>query len=175
MLKHGNIGSLVDIQTATADEIRKETDKRTLTVISSAVPAANTIEVTGNTLEEAAMNEAISVIEDLELSVKYIVMRGRRFNDIRGWQLNPQTKSEPRMKGVIKNYGTAGILLTASAPINEIPLIPDKEVGKMPVRETLKTEAIDKKEKFKTGWLVWSELGQGVLRPDLISKIVLTD
>jgi len=71
-------------------------DRRTISVLSSAIPAANTIEVTGDLLTEEALNEAISIIEDLELSVKYIVMRGRRFNDMRGWNLDPQTKLELR-------------------------------------------------------------------------------
>jgi hypothetical protein len=171
VLKNGNIGTLMDIQTSAADEIRKEIDKRTITVISTAVPAANTVEVTGTTLTEEALNEAISIIEDLELSVKYIVMRGRRFNDLRSWNLDPQTKAELRAKGVIKNYGTGGILLTAAQALDEVLLIPDEEVGKMPVRENLKTEAIEQKTRFKTGWLVWSELGQGITRPDILAKI----
>ena len=173
VLKHGNIGTLTDIQTGAADEIRKEIDKRTLTVISSAVPAANTIEVSGDTLTETALNEAISIIEDLELSVKTIVMRGRRFNDMRGWDLDPQTKNDLRAKGVIKNYGTGGILLTAAMPLDEILILPDEEIGKMPIREAVKTEAIEQKTRFKTGWLVWSELGQGVTRPDILVKIKL--
>jgi hypothetical protein len=171
MLKNGNIGTLMDIQTSAADEIRKEIDKRTLTVLSAAVPAANTIEVTGGKLTDDALNEAISIIEDLELSVKYIVMRGRRFNDMRDWDLDPETRSELRTKGVIKNYGTGGILLTASASMTEILLVPDDEVGKMPIRESLKTEAIEQKTRFKTGWLVWTELGQGVTRPEILAKI----
>jgi len=171
VLKNGNIGTLMDIQTAAADEIRKEIDKRTITVLSAAVPAANTVEVTGATLTEEALNEAISIIEDLELTVKYIVMRGRRFNDLRGWNLDPETKAELRAKGLIKNYGTGGILLTAAQAIDEVLLIPDEEVGKMPVRESLKTEAIEQKTRFKTGWLVWSELGQGITRPDILAKI----
>ena len=173
VLKNGNIGTLTDMQTAAADEIRKEIDKRTLTVITASVPAENTVEVTGDTLTEEALNEAVSIIEDLELSVKYIVMRGRRFNDMRGWDLDPQTKLELRAKGVIKNYGTGGILLTASAPLNEILIIPDEEIGKLPVRETLKTESIEQKTKFKTGWLIWSELGMGVTRPDIVAKVVI--
>jgi len=35
VLKHGNIGTLMDIQTSAADEIRKEIDKRTLYTIIS--------------------------------------------------------------------------------------------------------------------------------------------
>jgi hypothetical protein len=41
----------------------------------------------------------------------------------------------------------------------------------MPVREPLKTEAIEQKTRFKTGWLVWSEQGQGITRPDILAKI----
>ena len=171
VLKNGNIGTLMDIQTSSADEIRKEIDRRTLTVLSAAVPAANTIEVTGGKLTDDALNEAISIIEDLELSVKYIVMRGRRFNDMRDWDLDPETRAELRTKGVIKNYGTGGILLTASASMTEILLIPDDEIGKMPIRESLKTEAIEQKTRFKTGWLVWTELGQGITRPEILAKI----
>ena len=171
VLKNGNIGTLMDIQTSSADEIRKEIDKRTLTVLSAAVPAANTIEVTGGKLTDDALNEAISIIEDLELSVKYIVMRGRRFNDMRDWDLDPETRAELRTKGVIKNYGTGGILLTASASMTEILLVPDDEIGKMPIRESLKTESIEQKTRFKTGWLVWTELGQGITRPEILAKI----
>jgi len=137
------------------------------------VPSANTIEIAGSVLTEAALNEAVSLLEDLELSAKYILMRGRRFNDLRGWDLDPQTKNELRAKGVIKNYGTGGILLTAAASLSEVLILPEEEVGKKPVRETLKIEAIDRKERFKTGWLVWSELGQGILRPDILVKIKL--
>jgi len=171
VLKHGNIGTLMDMQTGAADEIRKEIDKRTISVISAAVPAANTVEVTGTSLTEEALNEAISIIEDLELTVKYIVMRGRRFNDLRSWNLDPQTKAELRVKGVIKNYGTGGILLTSAESVDEVLLIPDEEIGKMPIREAVKTEAIEQKTRFKTGWLIWSELGQGITRPDILTKV----
>jgi len=173
VLKNGNIGTLMDIQTSASDAIRKEMDRRSINVLSAAVPPGNTVEVVGNTLTEEALNEAVSIIEDLELSVKYIVMRGRRFNDLRGWDLDPQTKLELRQKGVVKNYGTGGILLTAAMPLDEVLIIPDKEVGKLPVREKLKAESIEKKTRFKTGWLVWSEIGQGITRPDIMARIKL--
>ena len=162
---------MVDIQQSAADEIRKTTDSRTISVISAAVPAANTVEVTGTALTDDALNEAISILEDQELTVKWIVMRGRRFNDIRDWDLDPQTKAELRQKGVIKNYGTGGIMLTSSMALDEVLVLPDEEVGKMPVREAVKTESVDRKTKFKTGWLIWSELGMGVTRPDICAKI----
>jgi hypothetical protein len=173
ILKHGNIGALTDIQKASSDEIRKEIDKRTLTVISSAVPAENVVNVSGGAITEDALNDAISILEDRELTVKHIVLRGKRFNEMRSWDLDPVTQLELRQKGIIKVYGGANILLTSAANVNEILIIPDEEIGKMPVREPLTSEAIDKKMKFKTGWLIWSELGMGVTRPDIIAKVVI--
>jgi hypothetical protein len=173
ILKHGNIGTLTDIQTASSDEIRKEIDKRTITVISTAVPAANTVTITGGVLTEDSLNDAISILEDKELTVKYIVLRGKRFNEMRAWDLDPVTQLELRQKGIIKVYGGANVLLTSAADVNEILLIPDEEIGKMPIREPLTAEAIDKKLKFKTGWLIWSELGMGVTRPDIVAKVVI--
>ena len=145
-----------------------------MSVISAAVPAANTVTVTGSTLTDDAVNEAISILEDLELAVKWIIMRGRRFNDIRDWDLDPQTKAELREKGVIKNYGTGSILLTSAMPLTEVLIVPDEEIGKMPIREAVKAESVDRKTKFKTGWLVWTELGMGVTRPDILAKIVIS-
>ena len=57
--------------------------------------------------------------------------------------------------------------------MNEILLMPDTEVGKMPVRERLKADSVDQKTRFKTGWLVWKELGQGITRPDIMAKIII--
>ncbi len=108
-------------------------------------------------LTPESLNEAISILEDKELSIKYIVLRGARFNDMRGWDMDPQTKEELRVKGVIKVYAGANILITSAAALDEALLIPDKEAGKMPIREGLKTESIQKQLRFKTGWLIWSE------------------
>jgi hypothetical protein len=43
-----------------------------------------------------------------------------KFYYLRSWNLDPQTKLELRQKGVVKNYGTGGILLTAAMPLDEI-------------------------------------------------------
>ena len=171
VLKNGNIGRLTDLQTAAANAIRNEIDTRTLKVISASVPAENTVTVTGGVLTEDSLNEAIALLEDRELSVKTIVMRGGRFKDLKGWNLDPQTKNELRVKGVIKNYGTGGILITSSAEMNEVLVLPDEEIGKMPKPNPLQADALEEKTRFKVGWLVWQEIGHGVLRPDLTAKI----
>jgi len=172
-LKHGNIGTLLDIQKAAANEIRKEIDKRTIKVILNSVLPENTVTVTGGVLTEEAINEAISLIEDKELTAKMIVMRGKRFKDLKGWDLDPVGKTELRQKGIIKNYGTANIMLTSTMPENEILILPDEEIGKFPIREKLTTDTITEKRRFRTGWLAWMEVGHGILRPDIITKVVV--
>lgn len=175
MLKHGNIGTLMDIQAGASEEIRKEIDTKAMSVLSAAIPSENTVTVTGGSLTEAGLNQAISLMEDKELTVGKIIMRGRRFNDIRSWTtLDPQTVNELRTKGVIKNYGTAGILLTSACALAEVILLPDEEIGKMPVKEKVQVEPVDATTRFKTGWLVWEEIGFGVTRPDLCYKISIT-
>lgn len=39
--------------------------------------------------------------------------------------------------------------------------------------EPVKTKAIEHNTRLKTGRLIWSELGQGVTRPDVLVKIKL--
>ncbi len=171
VLKNGNIGRLTDIQTAAANAIRNEIDNRTIKVISAAVPAENTITVTGGALTEDALNEAIALLEDRELSVKTIVLRGARLKDLKGWNLDPQTKNELRVKGVIKNYGTGAVLTSSAAAMDEVLVLPDEEIGKMPKPNTLQADALEEKTRFKVGWLVWQEIGHGLLRPDITAKI----
>ena len=174
VLKHGNVGSMLDIQKASATEIRKAIDKRTVTVLSASVPAERTVTVTGGKLTDDALNEAISFIEDQELRVKYILMRGRRQNDMRGWELDPQTDRELFSKGMFKIYNGASIIATSAMPPDEILLVPDEEVGKFALRQPLTTETINEVKRFKTGWLAWMEAAHGVTRSDLLTKVVIT-
>jgi len=174
VLKHGNVGTMLDIQKSAADEIRKAIDIRTVTVLSAAVPQDRTVTVSGGKLTDEALNQAISFIEDQELAVKYVLMRGARANDMRGWGLDPQTKREMQMKGIFKIYNGAEIVATASMPLTEVLLLPDEEVGKFAIRQPLTTDTINEVKRFKTGWLAWMEAAHGVLRPDLLAKVVIT-
>jgi hypothetical protein len=173
VLKHGNVGTMLDIQKSAADEIRKAIDKRTITVLSAAVPPERTVTVTGGKLTEEAVNEAISFIEDMELSVKYLLLRGARANDMRGWNLDPQTKRELQLKGIFRIYNGAEIVSTAAMNRNEVILVPDEEVGKFAIRQVLSTETINEPKRFKTGWLAWMEAAHGITRSDLLAKVII--
>jgi len=174
VLKHGNVGTMLDIQKAAADEIRKAIDIRSVTVLSAAVPQERTVTVAGGKLTDEALNQAISFIEDQELAVKYILMRGARANDMRGWGLDPQTLREMQMKGIFKIYNGAEIISTAAMALDEVILLPDEEVGKFAIRQPLSTDTINEPKRFKTGWLAWMEAAHGVTRPDLLAMVVIT-
>ncbi len=170
-LKNGNVWDLTDLQTSAGREIRKTIDAYTLKTLSESIPPENVIEQTGLTLTEPALNQAMSILEDKELTVKTLLMRGARFNDLRSWDLDPQTKNELRTKGVIKIFGGANILTTATADMNEIIILPDEEIGKLAIRQKLTSETVKQTLKFKVGWLIWMEVAIGILRPDLCVKI----
>ena len=172
-LKNGNVWDLTDLQTSAGREIRKTIDAYTLKTLSESIPTENIIEQTGTTLSEGTLNQAMSILEDKELTVKTLLMRGARFNDLRSWDLDPQTKNELRTKGVIKVFGGANILTTATADMNEIIILPDEEIGKMGIRQKLTSETVKQTLKFRVGWLIWMEIAIGILRPDLCVKIKL--
>lgn len=172
-LKHGNIGSLDDVQTDAASQIRKKIDKRTITVLSAAVPVANDVESTGGVLSEDALNEAVSILEDQELRVKYIVMRGARFADMKGFTLSDKVLEEMQTKGAVAKWNGADILLTAAADLDEVLIIPEEEVGKYPIKEALTVDSLEEKKRFKTGWLVWMQVGHIVTKPERVVKITI--
>lgn len=174
VLKHGNIGSLADIMKKAGKKIRLALDTRCLSLLSAAVPVANTVECSGGKLTKEAMAKARTFIEDQELAVKYILMRGARAEDMEGWELDQQTLREMQLKGIFKIYNGAEIIFSATMAADEVILIPDEEVGKYAIRQKLTTQAIDVPLKFKTGWLAWLEAAMGITNPAILAKIVIT-
>jgi len=174
VLQNGDIYRLTDMETWAADAIRKQLNRRAINVISAAVPDSNVVTATGGVLTPTALNEAIALIEDKDLAVKYLVLRGARFNDMRDWDLDPVTQRELLEKGIIKLYAGASIIKNASADAAEVLVIPDEEVGKYAVRQTIAVEPDKQPSAFKVGFVCWMEAAMGVLRPDLLAKVVIT-
>ena len=171
VLRNGDVHRLTDMEKWAGTAIRKKLNQRVVKVISEAVPAANTVEIGGTSLTEAGLNQAISLLEDKDLTIKYIVMRGGRFNDMRGWELDPVTERELREKGILKYFSGAQVLTTSAAKMEEIILIPDEPIGKMAIRTQIAVEPDNRPSEFKVSWVVWMELALGVLRPDMIAKV----
>ena len=174
VLQNGDIYRLTDMETWAADAIRKQLNRRAINVISAAVSEGNVVTATGGVLTPTALNEAIALIEDKDLAVKYLVLRGARFNDMRDWDLDPVTQRELLEKGIIKLYAGASIIKNASADAGEVLIIPDEEVGKYAIRQTIAVEPDKQPSAFKVGFVCWMEAAMGVLRPDLLAKVVIT-
>ena len=174
ILRNGDIYRLTDMETWAADAIRKQLNRRAINVVSEAVPSGNVVTATGGSLTADALNEAIAIIEDKDMAVKYIVLRGARFNDMRSWDLDPVTERELLEKGIIKLYAGASIIKNAAADPDEILLVPDEEVGKYAIRQAIAVEPNKQTTAFKVGFVSWMEVAMGVLRPDLLSKVVIT-
>jgi len=171
VLRNGDVHRLTDMEKWAGSAIRKKLNQRAVKVISGAVPEANTVEIGGASLTEDGLNQAISLLEDKDLTIKYIVLRGGRFNDMRGWDLDPVTERELREKGILKYYSGAQVLTTSAAQMDEVLLIPDEPVGKMAVRTPIAVEPDNRPSEFKVSWVVWMELALGVLRSDLLAKV----
>ena len=174
VLQNGDIYRLTDMETWAADAIRKQLNRRAINVISAAVPDGNVVTATGGSLTPTALNEAIALIEDKDLAVRYLVLRGARFNDMREWDLDPVTQRELLEKGIIKLYAGASIIKNAAADAGEILIIPDEEVGKYAIRQAIAVEPDKQPSAFKVGFVCWMEAAMGVLRPDLLAKVVIT-
>ena len=171
VLRNGDVHRLTDMEKWAGSAIRKKLNQRAVNVISGAVPEANTVEIGGASLTEEGLNQAISLLEDKDLTIKYIVLRGGRFNDMRGWDLDPVTERELREKGILKYYSGAQVMTTSAAQMDEVLLIPDEPVGKMAVRTPIAVEPDNRPSEFKVSWVVWMELALGVLRSDLLAKV----
>ena len=171
-LKNGNIGAITDLQTDAGNALRKQLNARAISLLSAAAPAGNTVTISGGTLTDTAFYEAVGKIEDLELTPRFVLIRGQRMIDLKGWTMDDEGKKEFRERGVLKRLANAGLVNTASMALDEVVIIPDAEVGKYAIRTPI---AVDpQKSDFKVGFLTWHECAMGVTRPDLVFKVKIT-
>ena len=106
MLDYHIAGNIANFK---ADGIKKR-DSRAINVISAAVPESNIVTVTGGSLTAVALNATLAIIDDKDLALKYLVLRGSRFNDMREWDLDPVTERKLLEKGIIKLYAGASVI-----------------------------------------------------------------
>jgi len=177
-LKHGNVGTLLQKLDESGDAIRKKIDAATIAMISAATPVGNTVSCAGGVLTAAALNNALGLVEDLETTVKFIVGRGLRLrelmNELQG-TLDPITERELIEKGAMAKYNGAILINSSSCASDTILLVPEVEVGKCAYRDRLLNEPTKDIKRFKTGWVAWSEVAQGITFADPLAKIVVVD
>jgi hypothetical protein len=174
-LANGNIGAITDMQTDAASAIRNKLNAKVVDLLSAAaatLPTTNVVNVTGGKLTDTALFTAIGRINDLELTPRFLLIRGSRIIDLKDFNLDPESRREFVEKGILNRLQGAGLINSASMKTDEVILIPDMEVGKYAIRTALQVDP--QKLGFKVGFLTWQECAMGITRPDLVFKVTIS-
>ncbi len=174
-LANGNLGAITDMQNDAASAIRNKLNAKVVDLLSAAaatLASTNVVTVAGGKLTDTALFTAIGRINDLELTPRYMLIRGSRVIDLKDFNLDPESRREFVEKGILNRLQGAGLINSASMKTDEVILIPDAEVGKYAIRTPLKVDP--ERRGFKVGFLSWQECAMGITRPDLVFKVVIT-
>ncbi len=175
VLRDGNVGSIKDLISDSAETIRKEIDKRTMTVVEAAIQAAMTETITGGVITIAGLAGALGKMYDKELKPAIIAMRGDRVAEMQGLTgFSDEMINEMLWKkGVLGTYAGAMILNTMSIANNQdVYIFPEKrrQLGKYPIREKLQSEIL-RPSALKYEITSWSQVGQIILNADKMAKL----
>ncbi|MDP2361949.1 MAG: hypothetical protein Q8O14_14565 [bacterium] len=174
-LANGNIGAITDMQTDAANAIRTKLNVKVVDLLSAAaatLPSTNVVTISGGKLTDTGLYTAIGKINDLELTPRFILIRGSRIIDLKDFGLDNESRREFVEKGILNRLQGAGLINSASMKTDEVILLPDMEVGKYAIRTALRVDP--EKKGFKVGFLTWQECAMGITRPDLVFKVVIT-
>lgn len=136
---------------------------------------AVTVSATGLTRESLTM--AFKEVEKHDLVVTKIVMNAQAFADIRSWgqqEFDPVTQHEVLQTGLFGHLWTADILISKKVPLNTVFVLADPEfVGVMPIRQDIQVIPADKPEELRLGWVIYEEIGLGIVNSMAVAKIAL--
>jgi len=136
---------------------------------------AVTISTTGLTRE--SLTQAFKEVEKHDLVVTKIVMNAQAFADIRSWgqqEFDPVTQHEVLQTGLFGHLWTADILISKKVPLNTVFVLADPEfVGVMPIRQDIQVIPADKPEELRLGWVIYEEIGLGIVNSMSVAKISL--
>ena len=133
-----------------------------------------------NTLSRAAMLSAMAEIGKWDLVPAKFVMNYSEYVDILTWNggtdFDPVTQREILQTGLVGHLWTTDILVSKMVPRGTVYCLAEPEfVGVMPIRQDVNVIPADKPEKLRLGWVVYEEIGIGVVNPRAIVKITVTN
>lgn len=174
-LESGNAGDLMDKIRDASKDITKKLNSRAVSLVSAAVPAANTVEISGGELTKEGLSQAMGKLEDQELVIKAIVLRGSLIGQMRSmFDLDPVTEREFIEKGVVAKWNGALVINSASVDSDEVLILGDDEAGKFGVRRELTSnETKAGLGDLEVGAIAHMECAMGVTRPEVLAKCVI--
>jgi hypothetical protein len=164
-------------QVRAKDSLQRQEDVEVFKVVNAAIPADHSISVSG-TLQPENINLALTLIEEHELVGAKIVLHPQRYKDIRTWGkdfFDEATQRDILMTGLYGHIYSADIHVSTMAPKNSVyVLAPAQYVGAMPVRQDITVVPADDPRKLRLGWVVFEELGFGVINDYSLSRITVS-
>lgn len=163
-------------QVRAKDSIQRQEDVEVFKVINAAVPTDHSIAVSG-TLQPENINLALTLIEEHELIGAKVIMHPQRYKDVRDWGkdfFDEATQRDILMTGLYGHIYSADIHVSTMVPKNAVyVLAPAQFVGAMPVRQDITVLPADDPKKLRLGWVVFEEVGFGVINDYAISRIIV--
>lgn len=164
-------------QRAKADIMAVEDAEIFSLIDEAASSGVNSVTVSSTGLTREALTQAFKEVEKHDLVVTKIVMNAQAFADIRAWgqnEFDPVTQHEVLQTGLFGHIWTADILISKKVPLNTVYVLADPEfVGVMPIRQDIQVIPADKPEELRLGWVIYEEIGLGVVNAMAVSKIEL--
>jgi len=164
-------------QVRAKDSLQRMEDIEIFKVINAAIPADHSISVAG-TLQPENINLALTLIEEHELIAAKIIMHPQRYKDVRDWGkdfFDEATQRDILMTGLYGHIYSADIHVSTMVPKNAVyVLAPAQFVGAMPVRQDITVLPADDPRKLRLGWVVFEEVGFGVINDYALSRIIVS-
>lgn len=164
-------------QRAKADIMAVEDEEIFSLIDNAASSGVNAVTVSPGKLTRESLTQAFKEVEKHDLVVTKIVMNAQAFADIRAWgqnEFDPVTQHEVLQTGLFGHIWTADILISKKVPANTVYVLADPEfVGVMPIRQDIQVIPADKPEELRLGWVIYEEIGLGVVNAMAVSKISL--
>jgi hypothetical protein len=164
-------------QVRAKDSLQRQEDVQTFMVINSAVPADHSISVSG-ALQPENLNLALTLIEEHELVGAKVIMHPQRYKDVRIWGkefFDEATQRDILMTGLYGHIYSADIHVSTMVPKNSVfVLAPAQFVGAIPVRHDITVLPADDPKRLRLGWVIYEELGFGVINDYAISRIFVS-
>lgn len=164
-------------QRAKADIMAVEDEEIFNLIDNAASSGVNAVTVSKGKLTREALTQAFKEVEKHDLVVTKIVMNAQAFADIRAWgqnEFDPVTQHEVLQTGLFGHIWTADILISKKVPADTVYVLADPEfVGVMPIRQDIQVIPADKPEELRLGWVIYEEIGLGVVNAMAVAKISL--
>ena len=148
--------------------------------IFNAIEAGSEISNTGiaatNALSRTAMLSALAEIGKWDLVPAKFVMNYSEYVDILKFNgetdFDPVTQREILQTGLVGHLWTTDILVSKMIPRGTVYCLAEPEfVGVIPIRQDINVIPADKPSKLRLGWVVYEELGVGVVNTRSLAKI----